>query len=159
MDRIGRLIKELVPQRPRRRRFYVYSSLALAVMLAAWLFSALPPNASQAQSGWLMAFISKFLGVEVGELLLRKLAHFTEYLVLGTFMGLGITQLGRRERSFLVALGLALPAAVIDETIQVFSGRGPSIIDVWIDVAGAAAGLLITRLFAGRRPDKRRTAA
>ena len=33
--------------------------------------------------------------------------------------------------------------AFIDETIQIFSGRGPQIRDVWVDLLGASIGLLI----------------
>ena len=31
----------------------------------------------------------------------------------------------------------------IDETIQIFSGRGSAIRDVWLDFSGAAAAILI----------------
>ena len=33
--------------------------------------------------------------------------------------------------------------AFLDETIQIFSGRGPDIKDVWLDTFGAAAGILL----------------
>ena len=33
-------------------------------------------------------------------------------------------------------------AALTDETIQIFTGRGPQVQDVWLDVAGGTAGLL-----------------
>ena len=40
-----------------------------------------------------------------------------------------------------------MSAACIDETIQVFSpDRGPSLIDVWIDVGGVAAGMTVLLL-------------
>ncbi|MDD4080839.1 MAG: VanZ family protein [Eubacteriales bacterium] len=155
MKRGKEIIRELLPEPRKRGLFYLYSSLALAVIIMAWMFSALPPGVSRAQSGWLTALARRLLGTEVSELLLRKLAHFTEYLLLGVLMGLAIKQLGWRKRLALAALALALPVAVIDETIQFFSGRGPSIVDVWIDMAGAAAGLMVSWAFLGRRPKKR----
>ena len=47
---------------------------------------------------------------------------------------------------------VVLLVAVTDETIQTFSlGRSPSVIDIWIDVAGGCAGiallLLSTRIY------------
>ena len=46
---------------------------------------------------------------------------------------------------------LALTAALIDETIQIFSDRGSAVVDVWIDFSGAitgsAFGFLILILF------------
>lgn len=37
-------------------------------------------------------------------------------------------------------------AAFIDESIQLLSGRGAMIQDVWIDLTGVAAGFLLCRL-------------
>ena len=38
----------------------------------------------------------------------------------------------------------AMTAALTDETIQVYSlGRSPSVMDVWIDVGGAFAGIAL----------------
>ena len=38
----------------------------------------------------------------------------------------------------------AMTAALTDETIQVYSlGRSPSVLDVWIDVGGALAGIAL----------------
>ena len=54
--------------------------------------------------------------------------------------------------------------AFLDETIQIFSGRGPDIKDVWLDTFGSAAGILITLLIlslrnrlAGKERGKERT--
>lgn len=146
MNLIARWAAEKLPDIKKRRLFYLFSALALITILTAWLFSAQPPEASRAQSGWLKALILRLVGVEVPELLIRKLAHFSEYFLLGLFSGLAIRQLGWRRRRALVALALALPAAGIDEAIQVFSARGPSFIDVGIDLTGDAAGLFIAWL-------------
>lgn len=127
----------------RGRRFRVYAALAGTVALVAWLFSAMPPAASSAQSGWLKGLVEGLLGLEVSELLIRKLAHFAEYLLMGLFAGAAVRQLGFRGRQAFAALSMMLVAALVDETIQIFSGRGPSVVDVWIDLAGAATGLAL----------------
>ena len=54
-----------------------------------------------------------------------------------------------------------LVAAFLDETIQIFSGRGSDIRDVWIDLIGIALGMVIGcgSLWLRRRAAKRRGAA
>lgn len=135
----------------RGRRFRVYAGLAALVLLLAWLSSALPPAASGAQSGWLKGLLEKLFGRPVDELLLRKLAHFTEYLFIGFFAGMALRQLRRSQGDWLLLFMFCLVAALIDESIQLFSGRGPAILDVWIDGAGAAVGMVLALLPGGLR--------
>jgi VanZ family protein len=144
---MDRWLRKQIPESGKRRRFYVFSALALMVALAAWLFSAQPPDTSGAQSTWLKKLMADLLGIEISEFLIRKLAHFGEYLLMGLFAGGAVSQLGFKSRHALSALALTLVAALVDETIQVFSGRGPSVLDVWIDAAGAAIGLVIVKMF------------
>ena len=76
--------------------------------------------------------------------LVRKLAHFTEYAVLGALLLL-LTAVGFRVRLQTVVncLFFLMAAALTDETIQIFTGRGPQIQDVWLDFAGGFTGLLV----------------
>jgi VanZ family protein len=41
---------------------------------------------------------------------------------------------------------LSLLTAFIDETLQIFSGRGPMVQDIWLDLAGSLFGAGIIRL-------------
>ena len=75
--------------------------------------------------------------------LVRKMAHFTEFFCLGCVLAL---LLPFRGKSQLLAAGLSLLTGFIDETIQIFSGRGPAISDVWLDFSGAAAAILLLAL-------------
>ena len=127
----------------RARRFRVYLGLALLMTLLAWLFSALPPGPSSEQSGWLRDLLERMLGIQVPELLLRKAAHFTEYALIGLFAGLALSQLHYRALHVPLLLMICLMIALIDESIQLFSGRGPAIVDVWIDGAGALCGMAL----------------
>ena len=54
------------------------------------------------------------------------------------------SQLGRGKwaKRALTTLLVAFAVAFLDETIQIFTGRGPMIQDVWIDLSGAALGSL-----------------
>lgn len=81
----------------------------------------------------------------VTEHLVRKLAHFTEFSVLGVEAGFLFGIFRRNEAvniwtGFVPAILCCSFAAVIDETIQIFSLRGPAIADVWIDTFGSAFG-------------------
>lgn len=72
---------------------------------------------------------------------IRKLAHFTEFGLLGVEVALYVIIFERRRLALALPLSFALPFAVgfLDESIQVLSSRGPSITDVWIDVGGFAS--------------------
>lgn len=84
----------------------------------------------------------------VGEHLLRKMAHFAEFCWLGltlTWFFLILEQKG--IHSFTMPLLCGVLTACIDETIQLYSvGRGSSLVDVWIDVAGVSVGIMILLL-------------
>lgn len=83
----------------------------------------------------------------VGGLSVRKMAHFTEFAALGVVASLLFKRFLKNKGIY--ALGLALCGlfvALMDETIQIFSHRGSSVRDVWIDVFGYAVGCLIVAI-------------
>jgi len=85
------------------------------------------------------------LGTDLGtwDLVLRKLAHLAEYAILGVL-------LVRATRRPAAAVFLAGLYAVSDEVHQTFvDGRAGAPLDVAIDTAGALAGVLLWRRFAG----------
>ena len=101
---------------------------------------------SRALLEWLAGWLAK-LGIHVDtsdDHPIRKLAHFVEFGVLGVSLAL-VMLTGRgcsRQRSLnCVFVGMAV--ALIDETIQIFSGRGSLVSDTWLDLSGALAGLLL----------------
>ncbi len=77
--------------------------------------------------------------------LVRKLAHFFEFSVLGIEMSAlsFLHHSPRRSLYFSVTLPLfcGLIAALTDETIQIVSARGSQVQDVWLDFAGVCVGL------------------
>ena len=69
--------------------------------------------------------------------ILRKLAHFTEFLSLGGLSTGLLLLLGQRKpHPLLHLLCGGFFVAAIDETIQIFSHRGSQLQDVWLDFAG-----------------------
>lgn len=111
-----------------------------------WGQSCIPPEGSSAESGWVKEILQKILGlifgkVEVSEMLIRKMGHFTEYLILGA----ELTAFFPTLKTVVVPM-LGFGTAFLDETIQIFSGRGPQIQDVWIDLAGVLVGMAVVLL-------------
>ncbi len=73
----------------------------------------------------------------------RKGAHGLEFLILGVICAMLFfyDSFGLQELKNLALMGLAVP--LVDETIQIFSERTHSISDIWVDLGGFAAGLVI----------------
>ena len=130
-----------------RRKKFLFLALTAANLALIWGNSLMTGESSGSFSGAVVAFLSRFLPFfsgEMGHTLLRKLAHFSEFACLGLLMG---TTLRLYGKPVFRATGLGLAAACVDETIQLFvPGRASSLIDVWIDTAGFATGLLILML-------------
>jgi len=76
--------------------------------------------------------------------IIRKLAHFFAYLVLGVLVMNALSQSGvSGMRACVFALGICTLYAVSDEVHQLFvPGRSGQAMDVLIDSAGAVAGMI-----------------
>ena len=87
------------------------------------------------------------------EHLVRKLAHFAEFFILGAFalatlavFGL-LTEQPVNRGVFAHAALAGLLAALCDETLQLASpGRSAQLSDVWLDWAGFLCGLILCRI-------------
>ena len=129
----------------------------LALNLAfIWGNSLLPGQLSLAFSEWIGKLFSWIPADGIppgkGTGILRKTAHFTEFLTLGMCLGWLTGMLGR-SRKWAFTGGML--AACIDETIQIFTpGRGPRLLDVCIDGCGVFFG--ITLLYFGYSLYKRK---
>ena len=86
--------------------------------------------------------------LEFWHMVLRKCAHFAEYMILGVLSGISLIHMELRRRS-LVGIGFCMIVAVLDETIQLFvDGRAGKLIDVLLDGAGATVGIALLILCA-----------
>ena len=117
--------------------------LTLIVATLAFIFvqSVLPPEKSSEQSDKVSDIVEEIIPPEtpVGDYVqtnVRKIAHFVEFAALGVWVALYIVGFYRRRTVALASYAAALIVALFDETIQIFSGRGPEIKDVWIDFLG-----------------------
>lgn len=86
------------------------------------------------------AIAGESVAEKVSDTLVRKIAHVVEYTVLGVMLGF-LTR--KRNPGFWLVLLLGLATAFLDETIQIFTGRGSMIADIWIDLIGVTLGGLI----------------
>ena len=97
--------------------------------------------------------------------LVRKLAHFSEFGLLGFLSAWLVSYVNRRKHWFKTWPEWVIPAAfcllyaISDEVHQIFSNRGPRVTDVLIDFSGAVCGILLIRgmiaLFSRMRKGKR----
>ena len=128
-------------------------SLVLLVLMTAtlvfiWTNSMESPVESGEKSRWAMKLLTPFLEIFVGkgnvtEFLVRKLAHFCEFGLLGCELSLMLILRKRQTLQWYVNAGMfAFTVAVLDETIQIFAERGSSLADVWLDTAGAVTGII-----------------
>ena len=113
-----------------------------------WGNSTLPGGVSMELSDGFLALLSQGLPAlaVIGSILIRKLAQFSEFACLGLLLGWLLSPEGG-FRGFAAPALLGTLAACVDETIQRFvPGRESSLIDVWIDIFGFCAGILLLRL-------------
>ena len=113
-----------------------------------WGNSTLPGGVSMELSDGFLALLSQGLPAlaVIGSILIRKLAHFSEFACLGLLLGWLLSPEGG-FRGFAAPALLGTLAACVDETFQRFvPGRESSLIDVWIDIFGVCAGILLLRL-------------
>lgn len=124
------------------------------VPIVLWLclifgHSLMPASISSEESGFFTDLVLKFIPIlktaENVDLLIRKAAHFTEFMILAILLSIRLYQLAESFLArFLIISASGLFAAFIDETIQLFvEGRAGMIADVWIDLAGVVTGCII----------------
>ena len=83
----------------------------------------------------------------IANYLIRKLAHFTEYAVIGTLLAYYFRKTKSLKRDVLVySLFGVILIALSDEYLQRFMGRGSLVSDVWIDFWGGLTGATILLL-------------
>lgn len=145
----------------RRERITLFTLISLTALSLAFIFynSLLPPAASGEESAAVGGFLSLLLpeGAWITEFILenlRSLAHFAEFFVLGALTAAMIHLFSYKPAVLIfpsVVFGLLV--GFFDETVQIFSGRGPEIVDVWVDTLGyltATLAVLLIWLIARR---------
>ncbi|MGN0550713.1 MAG: VanZ family protein [Acutalibacteraceae bacterium] len=134
-----------------------YLSVIFTVLWTGLIFSfsAQSKTNSMAASDSAFAFLSSLFASlnidrQTAVFAIRKLAHFSEYFIFGALITLSMIINKAKMMKPMTAiktnafklLFIILIVPVIDETIQIFSQRGPLVQDIWIDFSGAVCGVL-----------------
>lgn len=137
----------------KRRTFII---ILAAVLLFIWGHSMIPQSRSAEESLGMMVFLQKIfdflhIPVHLTDHIVRKLAHVTEYAGAGLLLGLYFLprvnedgSIKEKLKSAAVPFGAGLFIGFIDESVQMFSGRGALVSDVWIDFAGICIGVILS---------------
>ena len=148
----------------KRRILFVMSLLlTAAVLIAIFCFSAQPASQSNGVSKklaemvvkWMSWFATKYT-IRQRNYILRKLAHFTLYFLLGCGLT-GLLRTGRKTLPAITAVPIGAVCAVLDEWHQSFvPGRSPQLRDIGLDTCGVAAAVVLLLLIPshGKRGDR-----
>lgn len=122
--------------------------LTLCVVAFIFMHSLTPATLSAEESGAVTDWLSKLLPFQLTDHIVRKLAHFTEYSVLGFLTSFTVYSFFKKPTGgIFIKLFFTIFTAVIDETIQLnISGRSGQVTDVLLDFSGAVTGIIISTL-------------
>lgn len=134
-----------------KKRVILIPILIIAIVLTLifiWGNSVLSVTRSSSVSGGLYKSLAPFFDKVFGEgvithAVFRKMAHFGEFFVLGLELFFLIFALDKNSEERLVyTVVFGLFCALVDEGLQVFSKRGSSILDVFVDFLGVVVASL-----------------
>ena len=131
-----------------RWRWLFAGSMVLTVLWVWFILSRSAKTAieSSEESGWVLELMRRLIP-EIGMHTVRKLAHFTEFAILGVLLWADGRLLKKSRWWTPLVMGLTVAAA--DEYLQTFvPGRSGQVTDVLIDVSGVLAALLLANLLA-----------
>ena len=149
----------------KRKVLIILVSIALAATLGfIWINSCLSQETSASESGGVYETIKPTLDAVFGEdkvshNTVRKSAHFFEFFMLGLeISALYYLVHGVKKEKIAEVISAGLFVAVIDESLQILSNRGPMVIDVLIDYSGylLAVGLTCLGIFVLHKIRKRK---
>lgn len=125
-------------------RIKLFRIISIAIMILIFWFSHQNGEESLKQSNFILQYLKEFL--DIFNLDIRKLAHFTIYLILGSSYFLSFKSLDKK--SVIISITLTFLYACTDEFHQGFvPGRGPALKDVFIDTLGGSLGIVLIFLF------------
>ncbi len=125
-----------------------FSLLLLIIwMILIFVMSSFNADISSNQSGIIVSFISKIFNInniELLSLIIRKMAHFLEYFILGILM---LNVIINYNKKIYLSYIFSILYACLDEVHQLFvNGRSGQITDVLIDSTGIILGILLYRI-------------
>lgn len=140
----------------------VWTIVFVLWLIVVWGHSLMPGDLSSMESSHFVFLVRPLFALfgnndeHLMTLVIRKTAHFLEYVVL---VGLGNTMAhawhGNTRKAWAIALAIWIVAPCVDEMIQLFvPDRAGMPTDVLIDMSGGLLGLLISGLLLRRGMSK-----
>lgn len=131
-------------------RKLIFPVLTLVWIVVIFSFSIQSGSISSLQSGFITHYIFNFLSsiniqidIKLLSLIIRKLAHFTEFFILGSLIKQSSLDLKRNDILLFIFI-----VPLLDEFIQSFiPGRAMSLIDMGIDSLGISIGISLITLY------------
>ena len=118
--------------------------LIIIWLIVIFIMSSFDAGMSSRQSGFIVGIVSKLLcidNLDLLSLLIRKLAHFMEYFILGILVANFIKNINLKLYYGVI---FCLLYAISDEIHQIFvSGRVFQLRDVLIDFIGVICGMFL----------------
>ena len=123
--------------------------LVLIWMIIIFIMSSFNATDSANQSNFIVNIIANIFNINNISLLcliIRKLAHFTEYLILG-FLVINMFTKNNINNLYLISIILCIIYATSDEIHQIFvPGRACQLRDILIDSIGSITGIYLYKL-------------
>ncbi len=130
----------------------IFGILLIVWLIIIFLFSSENAEKSTKTSDGFINTITNILNIEKPKdkekvsHIVRKIAHFTEYFILGLILFLNL-RLYPINNKLIIGIILCMIYASSDEIHQIFiDGREAKLLDVLIDTLGSAASLIILNL-------------
>ena len=124
--------------------------LVLIWMTIIFIMSSFDSVESSNQSNFIVDIIANIFKIENIELLsfiIRKLAHYTEYIILG-FLVINMFTKNNINNLYLISIILCIIYATSDEIHQIFiPGRSCQLRDILIDSIGSITGIYLYKLY------------
>lgn len=135
------------------KRKYIKWGLVVIWAALIFIFSSQTGEVSGQNNRFIMNILSR-IGIDldaitggIGNLIIRKAAHFTEFMVLYILLYNALNDDFYKRPSLIIALALTVIYAISDEIHQSFvDGRGPAVLDVLIDTAGGLFGAAVINI-------------
>lgn len=149
----------------KRKTFVWIISILIALTVGfIWIHSCFPRDLSTEESTVTTNLVQRVFDAVFGEgkiyideLVIRKIAHFSEFFALGTEFAFLLIALKRESyKSYLTLLPIGLFVGAVDETIQIFSDRGAAVTDVLLDFFGYAFAVAVFLLIFFIREKKKK---
>lgn len=119
---------------------YIKWALVIAWAIVIFMFSCQRGEVSN-NNNQFVVLILQYIGIDIntniGNLIIRKLAHFTEFFILYYLLYNAMISNVSRKKNLIMSLIFTFLYACSDEIHQSFTpGRGPAFRDVLIDTGG-----------------------